>query len=700
MMPQERRGEFLWVCFGVVLPLLLFGIVLTEIVLFHAPGSAWTAKVFGLLLLLVWIETFFGGARDNAAAYQKKMVTAQTGENNPKLSILWHTGKILGLLVLGIPAAATGTMLAVAIAALLQSNLMETWRTWLLLSDKTALVLTLGTLLFFWMVPLTMVVTAGMIGKDFPDWVGEWLARVRAYTLVTGLGWICLCGGALLLPGAAVHLFRIQWAGWTGVSAWLIATFSGVLSGKSGKTSGEPASSNSVLDWVAVVAPYIYIAGLLLMLSSGLEYFRNHGWQWRGSAADLATQSCALRWWVDSWLPGNELRWLLVFLFLTSLTLLLGSRLDVNQFSMHNFYRNRLTRCYLGASNLQRNPSPVTGFDERDSNDLFIHELRAPAYPGPIPIFCCALNLTTGEDLAWQERKAASFAFAPVYSGFGGKDNGFVHTKMLYPGGPTVATAMATSGAAVSPNMGYHTQPATAFLLTMFDARLGLWMPNPRVSSLAGKEGTKGKILPASPRFPLYRLINELLGGANDKSNYVYVTDGGHFDNMGLYELVRRRCYRIVICDSEEDGTYNYGGIGNAIRKCRIDFGAEIDLDLAELSPNTESRLSPAHVVHGSIRYPETPEGVRGTITYIKASLTGKTEPPLPFWRSTPAPTAEGTVKLPEVPGDVQNYKLQHADFPHDSTAEQWFTESQFESYRRLGQTIVQGMKDPFQARD
>jgi hypothetical protein len=503
-----------------------------------------------------------------------------------------------------------------------------------------------------------------------------------------------------LLPGAAVHLFRIQWAGWTGVSAWLIATFSGVLSGKSGKTSGEPASSNSVLDWVAVVAPYIYIAGLLLMLSSGLEYFRNHGWQWRGSAADLATQSCALRWWVDSWLPGNELRWLLVFLFLTSLTLLLGSRLDVNQFSMHNFYRNRLTRCYLGASNLQRNPSPVTGFDERDSNDLFIHELRAPAYPGPIPIFCCALNLTTGEDLAWQERKAASFAFAPVYSGFGGKDNGFVHTKMLYPGGPTVATAMATSGAAVSPNMGYHTQPATAFLLTMFDARLGLWMPNPRVSSLAGKEGTKGKILPASPRFPLYRLINELLGGANDKSNYVYVTDGGHFDNMGLYELVRRRCYRIVICDSEEDGTYNYGGIGNAIRKCRIDFGAEIDLDLAELSPNTESRLSPAHVVHGSIRYPETPEGVRGTITYIKASLTGKTEPPLPFWRSTPAPTAEGTVKLPEVPGDVQNYKLQHADFPHDSTAEQWFTESQFESYRRLGQTIVQGMKDPFQARD
>jgi hypothetical protein len=248
--------------------------------------------------------------------------------------------------------------------------------------------------------------------------------------------------------------------------------------------------------------------------------------------------------------------------------------------------------------------------------------------------------------------------------------------------------------------MGYHTDPATAFLLTMFDARLGLWVPNPRNSSLAGKKRAEGKILPASPEFPLYRLINELLGGVNDDSNYVYVTDGGHFDNMGLYELVRRRCYRIVICDAEEDGTYSYEGIGNAIRKCRIDFGAEIDLDLAELSPNTESQLSPAHVVHGFIRYPETPEGMKGTITYIKASLTGKTEPPAPFWVSPPPATAAGTVHLPDVPGDVQNYKLQHTHFPHDSTAEQWFTESQFESYRRLGQSIVQGMSDPLAAGD
>ena len=162
----------------------------------------------------------------------------------------------------------------------------------------------------------------------------------------------------------------------------------------------------------------------------------------------------------------------------------------------------------------------------------------------------------------------------------------------------------------------------------------------------------------------------------------MYLTDGGHFDNMGLYELVRRRCHKIVICDAEEDEGYTYEGIGDAIRKCRIDFGAEIELDLSPTSPNIKSHLSAAHIFRGTIRYPETPSDKKGDVLYIKASLTGK----------PPAPGEKGIEELPDAPGDVQNYKLQHPHFPHDSTAEQWFTESQFESYRRLGQSIVDGL--------
>jgi hypothetical protein len=196
--------------------------------------------------------------------------------------------------------------------------------------------------------------------------------------------------------------------------------------------------------------------------------------------------------------------------------------------------------------------------------------------------------------------------------------------------------------------------------------------------------------MPASPAFAPARLTSELLGSVNDTSKYVYLTDGGHFDNMGLYELVRRRCYKIVICDAEADGDYSYEGIGDAIRKCRIDFGAEIELDLSPTRPNAKSGLSTAHIIRGTIRYPETPSDQKGAVWYIKASLTGKAPSDLP------AVPVKGSVELPDVAGDVQNYKLQHEHFPHDSTAEQWFTESQFESYRRLGQSIVDGLPELF----
>ena len=533
-------------------------------------------------------------------------------------------------------------------------------------------------MLFFWLPPFTMVLASGMIGKNFPDWLGEWLARIRGYTLLAGIGWIFLMGCSLLAPGAATHVWQSPWIKWPAILTWAGTTLGGVLGGKSSKTNGDQLGASGLLEWIVNFAPYVYIAGLAILLSWGLEW--------------------GTRLFQPKTFPLGGLGvWFTLIVFFAGFSTLLGARLDINRFSMHSFYRNRLTRCYLGASNKKRNPSPITGFDERDSNDLSVDQMTpAHGYPGPMPIFCCAMNITTGENLAWQERKAASFAFTPLYSGYtvgwtewrkNLRFNGFVPTAMLYPGGPKVATAMAASGAALSPNWGYHTKPATAFLMTMFDVRLGLWVPNPRRSTAAGQrlDAAAGDVPPASPVFAPFRLLSELLGSVDDTSKYVYLTDGGHFDNMGLYELVRRRCYHIVICDAEEDGTYSYEGIGAAIRKCRIDFGVAIDLDLSGLSPNKKTKLSPGHIVRGTIRYPETVPGDDGEVIYIKASLTRKAPPD-----GSPAEApVKGSVELPDVPGDVQNYKLQHQDFPHDSTAEQWFTESQFESYRRLGQRVA-----------
>ena len=91
-------------------------------------------------------------------------------------------------------------------------------------------------------------------------------------------------------------------------------------------------------------------------------------------------------------------------------------RLDINQFSMHLLYRNRLVRCFLGASN-RRSPNRFTGFDEND--DMPLTALTAANdYDGPYPVFNAALNLVKGQDLAWQERKAESFVMTPLYCGY------------------------------------------------------------------------------------------------------------------------------------------------------------------------------------------------------------------------------------------------------------------------------------------
>jgi Patatin-like phospholipase len=692
-----RRWQVTWVNLLVVLPLLLFGLALTHVSWAHPAGPWFTLKLFGLLLGLMWVETFAGGAIQHSVYVERERRRACSLPGEPNW--WWKVRTAAWLAALAVTAAVAGTLVGTAIAALVKSIWMRSVARWLGLDSTASVQVVLGTLLFFWLPPLTMVLASGMIGKNFPDWLGEWLARIRGYTVLAGIGWIAFFGCSLLMPGAVSRAWPTGWIRWPAILTWAATTLGGALGGRSNQTNGEETSVSGPLEWIVNLGPYVYIAGLAVLLSLALE---------------LGQSLLSLEL-----LPKNEcpqqdfVLWLAVTAFFTGFAVLLGCRLDINQFSMHSFYRNRLTRCYLGASNENRNPSPITGFDEGDSSDLSIASLTPnEGYLGPIPIFCCTMNITTGEELAWQERKAASFAFTPLYSGYtvgwtewrhGLSFNGFVPTPMLYPGGPNVATAMAASGAAMSPNWGYHTNPATAFLMTMFDVRLGLWVPNPRRSPAAGMPIAQAagaapcEIPPAGPRFAPWRLLSELLGSVDDTSKYVYLTDGGHFDNMGLYELVRRRCYRIVICDAEQDGSYKYEGIGASIRKCRIDFGVEINLDLSDLSPNTENKLSPAHIARGTIRYPETPAGDQylGKVTYIKASLTARKPKPASHGTPLPAP-ASGCVTLPDVPGDVQNYKLQHAGFPHDPTADQWFTESQFESYRRLGERVIEGLERLF----
>src|SRR5262249_41150452 len=148
---------------------------------------------------------------------------------------------------------------------------------------------------------------------------------------------------------------------------------------------------------------------------------------------------------------------------------------------------------------------------------------------------------------------------------------------------------------------------------------------------------------------------------ANDERGFVDLSDGGHFENLGIYELIRRRCKYIIASDAAQDSDFAFEDLGNAIRKCRADFGVEIEIDVSRIRPDAASGRSHAHCAVGRVLYPKTPDGapsMTGFLLYIKASMTG------------------------DEPSDVLEYQQLHPEFPHQTTADQWFDESQFESYR------------------
>jgi hypothetical protein len=161
------------------------------------------------------------------------------------------------------------------------------------------------------------------------------------------------------------------------------------------------------------------------------------------------------------------------------------------------------------------------------------------------------------------------------------------------------------------------------------------------------------------------------------------VSDGGHFDNLGLYELVRRRCRYIVIGDAEEDPTYSFGALGAAIRKVRADFGVEISIDPGPIKKAAGNGLSKVHCVVGTITYPEKDAG------YV-SPMCGSAD--------TPGPNAQGwllyckTSLTGDEPEDVLQYQASHDVFPQEPTTDQFFSESQFESYRQLGLHVIRSV--------
>jgi hypothetical protein len=533
----------------------------------------------------------------------------------------------------------------------------------------------------------TEAVFIGLISRPTNDEDREWWGRAGGWLLIACLFWMGLRVLALFGP-LSIHWLEAQ----APVIVTTLGGVSGIITAALGFGAGSPGTPGkrapktlggllrgSALTLAATVFVCTLFAGLALAGDWILHYISSGG----ADTGLICTDTMMVNWLFNCGRPAAMLQQsaglgliLKAIAALLCLAIVMQIFVSINRFSLHAMYRARLIRAYLGASNPKRHPNWFTGFDQADNlvmadigaGDTLRSGANADGPPRyPFHILNTALNLVHGENLAWQQRKAASLTISPLH--VGNRDQGYRRSETYgHRKGISLGTALTISGAAASPNMGYHSSPIIGLVMTLFNVRLGAWLGNPRRRAGDRTFDSEG------PRLSAKWLLYEALGLTDNKRSYVYLTDGGHFENLGLYELVQRRCRLIVVSDAGCDPDFEFADLGNAIRKIRVDLGIEITMDKIDMHPRAAvddhgvEAIEPGHYfATGTIRYPEW-QGDKsrdGKLVYIKPGIYGSE------------------------PRDVMNYAATHPDFPHESTADQWFDESQYESYRRLGRHVA-----------
>jgi hypothetical protein len=499
--------------------------------------------------------------------------------------------------------------------------------------------------------------------RDGSDSDREWLDRTSDWLAVSAVVWAVT---ALLVFGARdiVHfLFQntkqaLVAAGFTGIASALLSKSWALLIGR---TSDDQNSAIAVALklGIAVVSPILTVI-IIIGLSIALDDFLLGGFL-VDKLLDIGNSSSL------EILGHLEFG----FIVITIIGLLASYFININRFSLYAFRRTRLIRSYLGASSHRRKPNLLTGFDPNDN--ILVHELSSPKSDGDMNlnalfhVINISLDLNSTKRLGWEERETHPFTITPLHCG--SDYLGFRRSEDYggIIGGISLGTAMAISGAGISANSGYGPLQTITRILTPFNVRLGWWLGNPG-SAGGGSYRTSG------PKFAGKMLFQELFGQTTELSPYVYLSDGGHFEKLGLYEMVRRRCRLIVVIDADCDPQFTFQGLSDAVRKIYNDFRIRITLEGLEMlrnRPNKDDGLPkkiPYHAI-GRIRYRDADgfeEGCEdGYLLYIKPAYHG----------------TEGT--------GIRSQATANPKFPHEDLDGQWITESQFESYRILGLDIT-----------
>jgi hypothetical protein len=304
--------------------------------------------------------------------------------------------------------------------------------------------------------------------------------------------------------------------------------------------------------------------------------------------------------------------------------------LNINLTAPHRLYRDALARTFIQKSA----DGPL---------DPPLAEIN-PQGTAPYHLINAALNIPTSVDYALKDRGCDFFLFSKNW--IGASSIRYQRTGEWRANGDDVdlATAMAVSGAAFSSYMGLGSKPTLTALLTLLNVRLGFWIKKPPATGFG------------APGFMC--LLREVFGlGMSEKDDWLNLSDGGHIENLALYELLRRRCKLIICVDGEADPDFTFHGLMTLVRHAQIDFGIRIDPRLDDLRPKSATGFSESHFHLCRIHYPE---GV-GLLLYLKLSVTGN----------------ESEL--------IKRYRFNHPEFPHQATLDQFFDQEQFEAYRQLG---------------
>ncbi len=577
---------------------------------------------------------------------------------------------------------------------------------------------------FLLIVLVAATVFVGLSSGKATDEDREWLARYGAWVLIIAAVWILLNALVLLAPSALEAIFSVKWSELnlrTGIIPGLVSAI-GVASGalsllggfsEKSQVRNEPVKSKTsrFLEYAPKIAAVVFLGFIfvtLAYLTSVLIYALGSAFP-DGKWKSLPTHVAVLK-------DARLMYFVAIFLALIVVGAVMAFFVNVNKFSLHGAYRDRLVRAYLGASNTRRRKNSFTGFDDRDNFQL--HRLKDQK---PFHVINATVNLVGGKTLAWQNRKAASFTMSPLHCGswmLGYRNtNEFCRNASLGPcaeldscnqtgekcglqadGKPDcqipgkairLGTAMAISGAAANPNMGYYSSSVVTFLMSLFNIRLGWWLGNTNAIGARLDYQDRPFYSKSSPTVAMLPLLNETLGRTDENKRYINVTDGGHFENLAIYEMVLRRCKFIVLSDGAADLGFKFGEIANAIQKCKVDLGVDIQLvgsmNIRARSAEKEDdkqKVNKSRFAIARIIYPETYVDAK---TGDRKNRTG--------WILYTRPTY-----YEREPRDIMNYAQSNINFPHQSTGDQMYDEKQFEAYRGLGFLTMNEIENIFLA--